>query len=76
MKRIGDIIQLPVDGSPSCGLSADEGAALMEQAEAAGVGVQCPPSAVADPEGQAWEITCSASATRGPDGAFRWNGYG
>lgn len=30
----------------------------------------------ADPEGHVWEIACNPGAPLGPDGAFRWNGYG
>lgn len=58
---------------------------LMDRAKAAGAKILKPAQDVfwggyvgyfADPEGHVWEVTHNPFAPLGPDGAFRWNGYG
>lgn len=59
--------------------------ALTARAEAAGARVLRAPSEVfwggyiayfADPEGHIWEVAHNPFSPLGPEGAFRWNGYG
>lgn len=60
-------------------------APLMQRAEDAGARILKPAHDVfwgghigyfADPEGHIWEVAHNPFAPLGPDGAFRWNGYG
>lgn len=63
----------------------DQVAAVLAQASAAG-GIILKPAAdvfwgghhgfFADPEGHIWEVAHNPFSPLGPDGAFRWNGYG
>lgn len=62
-----------------------EVAPLLARAEAAGARILKPAHDLfwgghvgyfADPEGHVWEVTHNPAAPLGPDGAFRWNGYG
>lgn len=62
-----------------------EVAPLLDRAEAAGARILKPAHDVfwgghigyfADPEGHVWEVAHNPYAPLGPDGAFRWNGYG
>jgi hypothetical protein len=63
----------------------DEVAALLSQVENAGGRILKPAHDVfwgghigyfADPEGHIWEVAHNPFSPLGPDGAFRWNGYG
>ena len=65
--------------------TAEEVAALMALAEAAGARVLRPAGEVfwggvigyfADPDGHVWEIAWNPGAPLAADGAFRWEGYG
>ena len=58
---------------------------LMARAGAAGARIVKPPQEVfwggyhgvfADPDGHLWEIAHNPFSALGPDGAFRWRGYG
>ena len=58
---------------------------VMTQAEAAGAQVLRPPHDVfwgghigyfSDPEGHVWEVAYNPYSPLGPEGQFRWNGYG
>lgn len=59
--------------------------ALVQRAEAAGGKVLKPPhdifwggysAFVADPDGHVWELSHNPFSHLGPNGEFRWNGYG
>ncbi|AXI47427.1 glyoxalase [Sulfitobacter sp. SK012] len=59
--------------------------ALMDRVEAAGGEILRPASDVfwgghigyfSDPEGHVWEVAHNPFSTLGPNGEFRWNGYG
>ena len=63
----------------------DQVAPLLAQAKAAGGRILRPAGDVfwgghigyfADPEGHIWEVAHNPFSPLGPDGAFRWNGYG
>ena len=63
----------------------DQVAPLLAKAEAAGGKILRTASDVfwgghigyfADPEGHIWEVAHNPFSPLGPDGAFRWNGYG
>lgn len=63
----------------------DKVAPLLAKAEAAGGKVLRPASDVfwgghigyfSDPEGHIWEVAYNPYSPLGPDGAFRWNGFG
>ncbi len=63
----------------------DQVAPLLAKAEAAGGKVLRPASDVfwgghigyfSDPEGHIWEVAHNPFSPLGPDGAFRWNGFG
>ncbi len=60
-------------------------AAILERAEAAGARILKSAHDVfwgghigyfADPEGHVWEVAHNPAAPLGPDGAFRWSGFG
>lgn len=60
-------------------------APLLAKAEAAGAKILRPASDVfwgghigyfSDPEGHIWEVAYNPFSPLGPDGAFRWNGFG
>ena len=65
--------------------SRDEVTALLALAQSAGAKILRPAGEVfwggfigyfADPEGHVWEVAHNPFSTLGPNGEFRWNGYG
>jgi catechol 2,3-dioxygenase-like lactoylglutathione lyase family enzyme len=92
VEKLAEDIGVPVDslGHGAIALAhnlPDRGGveALMARAQAAGARVLKPATAsfwggfhgyFADPEGHVWEIAHNPFSPLGPDGAFRWNGFG
>ena len=92
IEALAEDIGLPVDalgrGAATLGYnmsSAAEVDALTAKAEAAGGTVLRAPGKVfwggyiayvADPEGHVWEFAHNPFSALGPNGEFRWNGYG